>query len=103
MDSVTGPVSGAVCSQRWEELRILCGTRSGPATVAPFRAWRGSRGIVAQCPAFVPRGLGYPNTIRGRVRYARGGRLAEGAAARILPVLGLGPVFAAVPGDHARQ
>jgi hypothetical protein len=34
------------------ELRSLRGTRNWPVTVAPFRAWRGSRGIVAQSPKF---------------------------------------------------
>ena len=38
--------------KRFEELRVLRGTRAGPVTVAPFRAWRGSRGIVAQSPKF---------------------------------------------------
>jgi hypothetical protein len=31
---------------------VIRGTRSWPATVAPFRAWRGLRGIVAQSPKF---------------------------------------------------
>src|ERR1700716_1883569 len=31
-----------------EELRVLRGTRNFPVTVAPFRAWRGWRGLVAQ-------------------------------------------------------
>jgi hypothetical protein len=39
------------CSQR-EELRVICGTRGVPGTVAPFRAWRGSRDLVAQSPKF---------------------------------------------------
>src|SRR5579864_5852759 len=34
------------------ELRVLRGTRSYPGTVAPFRAWRGSRDFVAQSPKF---------------------------------------------------
>ena len=29
-----------------------CGTRGVPDTVAPFRAWRGSRDLVAQSPKF---------------------------------------------------
>jgi len=33
-----------------EELRVICGTRGVPDTVAPFRAWRGSRDLVAQSP-----------------------------------------------------
>jgi len=33
-----------------EELRVVCGTRGVPGTVAPFRAWRGSRDLVAQSP-----------------------------------------------------
>ena len=33
-----------------EELRVICGTRGVPGTVAPFRAWRGSRDLVAQSP-----------------------------------------------------
>ena len=37
---------------RSEELRELRGTRNLPVTVAPFRAWRGLRGIVAQNPKF---------------------------------------------------
>ncbi len=35
-----------------EELRILRGTLGLPGTVAPFRAWRGSRDLVAQSPKF---------------------------------------------------
>src|SRR5215472_10182417 len=35
-----------------EELRVVCGTRGLPVTVAPFRAWRGSRDLVAQSPKF---------------------------------------------------
>jgi len=31
---------------------VICGTRGGPGTVAPFRAWRGSRDLVAQSPKF---------------------------------------------------
>jgi hypothetical protein len=37
---------------RCEELRVICGTRGNPDTVAPFRAWRGSRDLVAQSPKF---------------------------------------------------
>jgi hypothetical protein len=33
-----------------EELRVTCGTQGVPDTVAPFRAWRGSRDLVAQSP-----------------------------------------------------
>ena len=40
----------AVDSIRCEELRVICGTRGVPGTVAPFRAWRGSRDLVAQSP-----------------------------------------------------
>jgi hypothetical protein len=29
---------------------VICGTRGDPDTVAPFRAWRGSRDLVAQSP-----------------------------------------------------
>src|SRR5215813_4512240 len=32
-----------VTSHQCEELRVVCGTRGIPDTVAPFRAWRGSR------------------------------------------------------------
>src|ERR1700751_2450966 len=39
-------------SIRCEELRVICGTRGIPGTVAPFRAWRGSRDLVAQSPKF---------------------------------------------------
>src|ERR1700682_5358532 len=35
-----------------EELRVNCGTRGVPDNVAPFRAWRGSRDLVAQSPKF---------------------------------------------------
>ena len=31
---------------------MTCGTRGIPGTVAPFRAWRGSRDLVAQSPKF---------------------------------------------------
>ena len=31
---------------------MICGTRGIPDTVAPFRAWRGSRDLVAQSPKF---------------------------------------------------
>jgi hypothetical protein len=31
---------------------VNCGTRGVPDTVAPFRAWRGSRDLVAQSPKF---------------------------------------------------
>jgi hypothetical protein len=31
---------------------VICGTRGVPDTVAPFRAWRGSRDLVAQSPKF---------------------------------------------------
>ena len=31
---------------------MICGTRGNPDTVAPFRAWRGSRDLVAQSPKF---------------------------------------------------
>jgi hypothetical protein len=31
---------------------VICGTRGDPDTVAPFRAWRGSRDLVAQSPKF---------------------------------------------------
>src|SRR5437016_7390959 len=39
-------------AKRSEELRVICGTRGIPGTVAPFRAWRGSRDLVAQSPKF---------------------------------------------------
>src|SRR5271157_3442063 len=35
-----------------EELRDLRGTLGLPGTVAPFRAWRGSRDLVARSPKF---------------------------------------------------
>jgi len=35
-----------------EEPRDIRGTRGFPGTVAPFRAWRGSRDLVAQSPKF---------------------------------------------------
>src|SRR5277367_6834354 len=38
--------------KRFEELRVLRGTRAGPVTVAPSRAWRGSQGLVARSPKF---------------------------------------------------
>src|SRR5437667_8495899 len=38
--------------ERNEELRVIRGTRGIPGTVAPFRAWRGSRDLVAQSPKF---------------------------------------------------
>src|SRR5438552_13574110 len=41
-----------VNSFQGEELRVVCGTRGDPGTVAPFRAWRGSRDLVAQSPKF---------------------------------------------------
>src|SRR6266550_8240255 len=41
-----------VNSFQGEELRVICGTRGDPGTVAPFRAWRGSRDLVAQNPKF---------------------------------------------------
>jgi hypothetical protein len=31
---------------------VICGARGDPGTVAPFRAWRGSRDLVAQSPKF---------------------------------------------------
>jgi hypothetical protein len=31
---------------------VIRGTRGNPGTVAPFRAWRGSRDLVAQSPKF---------------------------------------------------
>src|SRR5258705_8526318 len=40
------------CDCKREELRVNCGTRGVPDTVAPFRAWRGSRDLVAQSPKF---------------------------------------------------
>jgi hypothetical protein len=39
-------------SSPFEELRDLRGTLGLPGTVAPFRAWRGSRDLVAQSPKF---------------------------------------------------
>src|SRR5881296_3406274 len=39
-------------AKRSEELRVIRGTRGIPGTVAPFRAWRGSRDLVAQSPKF---------------------------------------------------
>src|SRR5579871_3270209 len=39
-------------SLQCEEPRVICGTRGVPGTVAPFRAWRGSRDLVAQSPKF---------------------------------------------------
>src|SRR6266481_7072473 len=41
-----------LATDRREELRVNCGTRGVPDTVAPFRAWRGSRDLVAQSPKF---------------------------------------------------
>jgi hypothetical protein len=38
--------------QKHEELRNIRGTLGLPGTVAPFRAWRGSRDLVAQSPKF---------------------------------------------------
>src|SRR5258705_4772191 len=40
------------CDCKREELRVNCGTRGVPDTVAAFRAWRGSRDLVAQSPKF---------------------------------------------------
>jgi len=37
---------------QFEELRSLRGTLGLPGTVAPFRAWRGSRDLVARSPKF---------------------------------------------------
>ena len=31
---------------------MVCGAQGDPGTVAPFRAWRGSRDLVAQSPKF---------------------------------------------------
>src|ERR1700757_2559552 len=39
-------------SHQIEELRGLRGTLGLPGTVAPFRAWRGSRDLVARSPKF---------------------------------------------------
>src|ERR1700686_3180533 len=39
-------------AERPEELREIWGTRGVPDTVAPFRAWRGWRDLVAQSPKF---------------------------------------------------
>src|ERR1700732_1244099 len=39
-------------SDQIEELRGLRGTLGLPGTVAPFRAWRGSRDLVARSPKF---------------------------------------------------
>ena len=44
------PITGV--SLQIEELRSPCGTLGLPGTVAPFRAWRGSRDLVAQSPKF---------------------------------------------------
>jgi hypothetical protein len=38
---------------------VVCGTRGDPGTVAPFRAWRGSRDLVAQSPKFHAPALAY--------------------------------------------
>jgi hypothetical protein len=53
---------------------VIRGTRGVPGTVAPFRAWRGSRDLVAQSPKFhapvVPRcGTAASSLAR---RFARG-------------------------------
>src|SRR5215469_15430173 len=49
---LTAPSLGLQSFSRREELRVICGTRGIPGTVAPFRAWRGSRDLVAQSPKF---------------------------------------------------
>src|ERR1700686_4493155 len=46
------PLLARAGAKRREELRGICGTRGVPGTVAPFRAWRGSRDLVAQSPKF---------------------------------------------------
>jgi hypothetical protein len=43
---------------------VICGTRGDPGTVAPFRAWRGSRDLVAQSPKF--HAPAAANVLRGR-------------------------------------
>jgi hypothetical protein len=45
---------------RREELRVICGTRGVPDTVAPFRAWRGSRDLVAQSPKLHAPAVAHP-------------------------------------------
>jgi hypothetical protein len=58
MTSVAAPMAlarqllASAGAERREELREICGTRGVPDTVAPFRAWRGSRDLVAQSPKF---------------------------------------------------
>src|ERR1700730_12531206 len=48
----SGLTTARADGMRREELRVVCGTQDVPDTVAPFRAWRGSRDLVAQSPKF---------------------------------------------------
>jgi hypothetical protein len=43
----------------FKEPRVICGTRGDPDTVAPFRAWRGSRDLVAQSPKLHERAVAH--------------------------------------------
>src|SRR5579885_512678 len=45
-------IPGLIACFQGEEPRDIRGARGVPGTVAPFRAWRGSRDLVAQSPKF---------------------------------------------------
>ncbi len=57
-----------------DEGQVVRGTREGPLTVAPFRAWRGSRISVARGPTLVEA----PPMIAGRGRFGEPPKSAQG-------------------------
>jgi hypothetical protein len=60
---------------------VICGTRGDPDTVAPFRAWRGSRDLVAQSPKLHERAVAKSEERECEVSLAQrcegNGRVAE--------------------------
>ncbi len=55
---------------------MICGTRGDPGTVAPFRAWRGSRDLVAQSPKFhAPAPASIPASAEKSLAYSVGEEL----------------------------
>jgi len=84
-----------------EELRVICGTQGVPDTVAPFRAWRGSRDLIAQSPKlhalavatklqrFAPELRDCNSSLTHTTRHSFNSAVPEVSAAKSLPAVPL--------------
>src|SRR5437899_7480040 len=78
--------------ERNEELRVIRGTRGKPGTVAPFRAWRGSRDLVAQSPKFHAPAVARVRASAGKILTHSFAGMAQGSPRALRLLRSISPV-----------